>query len=370
MRVLVLNAGSSSLKLSLVDPDDSVVADQEFAVSEGRLEAGRLAKAIEGMERVEAIGHRVVHGGPRYRQSVRLDEEVESYLESITDLAPLHLPAALAAIKAAQKVFPGVPGVACLDTAFHAGMPPAASTYAIPEPWREQHGIERYGFHGFSHSYAARRAAEMLGRPQSEIRAVTSHLGSGASLAAVMGGRSVDTTMGFTPLEGLVMATRSGTVDPGILLWLERHAGIGEPALTEALDREGGLKALAGTADMREVLKRRAAGDEKAKLAFDVYVHRLRASIAAMAAAMNGLDALVFTGGVGENAAPVRAAAAEGLGFLGVAVSAERNGGAGPDLDISAPGAQVATLVIKAREDVEVAREVRQVLAGGPPQSA
>jgi acetate kinase len=367
LRVLVLNAGSSSLKLSLVEEDDRVLADQEFAVAEGRLEADRLATAIQGMERVEGIGHRVVHGGPRYRQSTRLDKEVERYLEGITDLAPLHLPAALAGIKAAQKILSGVPGVACLDTAFHAGMPAAASTYAVPASWRERHGIQRYGFHGFSHSYSARRAAEMLGRSPSEIRVVTCHLGAGASLAAVMGGRSVDTTMGFTPLEGLVMATRSGTVDPGMLLWLQRHAGVGEPELTDALDREGGLKALAGTGDMREVMKRKSAGDEDAKLGFDVYVHRLRASIAAMAAAMNGLDVLVFTGGVGENAAPVRGAAAAGLGFLGVDVSPDYNATTGVDFDISAPGAQVTTLVIKAREDVEVAREVRRVLAAGAP---
>jgi len=365
VRVLVLNAGSSSLKLSLVDADDRVLADDEFEVTEGRLDRAQLATAIHGMEGPEAVGHRVVHGGPRYRQSVRLDGEVERYLASITDLAPLHLPAALAGIDAAQEVLPRVPGFACLDTAFHAGMPAATSTYAIPAPWRERYGIQRYGFHGFSHSYAARRAAEILHRGLSELRTVTCHLGAGASLAAVMAGKSVDTTMGFTPLEGLVMATRSGTVDPGMLLWLQRHAGMGEPELTEALDREGGLKALAGTADMREVLKRMSAGDDDAKLAFDVYVHRMRGSIAAMAAAMDGLDVLVFTGGVGENAAQVRAAAAGGLGFLGVDIRREGNAASGADFDISAPGARVTTLVIKAREDVEVAREVRRVLAPG-----
>src|SRR5207249_1419385 len=217
-----------------------------------------------------------------------------------------------------------------------------------------RYGIRRYGFHGFSHAYAARRAAEMLSRPQSGLRVVTCHLGAGASLAAVMAGRSVDTTMGFTPLEGLVMATRSGTVDPGMLLWLQRHADIGEPELTEALDRDGGLKALAGTGDMREVLKRMSAGDEQAKLAFDVYVHRLRGLIAAMAAAMDGLDVLVFTGGVGENAAPVRSAAVAGLRFLGLEIGPTLNASLRADSDISAPGAQVPTLVVKAREDVEV----------------
>ncbi len=366
MRVLVLNAGSSSLKVSLVDPDDSVVAEQEFEVAEGRLDGQQLARAVHDMQGIEAIGHRVVHGGPRYTHSVRLDGDVIKYLVTITDLAPLHMPAALAGIAAARELLPRMPGVACLDTAFHSRMPAAASTYAVPDEWRRRYGIRRYGFHGFSHAYASRRAAEMLGRSPLDLRVVTCHLGSGASLAAVRGGRSVDTTMGFTPLEGLVMATRSGTVDPGAILYLQRHAGKTEAELTEDLDRHGGLVALAGTGDMREILRRIADGDDDAEVAFDVYVHRLRALIAAMAAAMNGLDALVFTGGVGENAAPVRSATAAGLRFLGVEVGPTLNASLGPDNDISAPGATVPTLVIKAREDVEVAREVRRVLAAPP----
>ena len=367
MRVLVLNAGSSSLKLSLVDANDDVLVDKEFEVAEGRLDETQLATAIHEMEGIEAIGHRIVHGGPRYQSSVRIDGEVIRYLVSVTDLAPLHLPAALAGIAAADKLLPRIPSVACLDTAFHSTMPAAASTYAIPREWRERYGIRRYGFHGFSHAYAARRAAEMLGRSQSGLRVVTCHLGSGASLAAVAGGRSVDTTMGFTPLEGLVMATRSGTVDPGMLLWLQRHAGLEEPELTEALDRAGGLRALAGTPDMREILKRISSGDESARLAFDVYVHRLRSLIASMAAAMAGLDVLVFTGGVGENAPAVRAAAAGGLRFLGVEIGPTLNASLGPDNDISAPGASVATLVVRSHEDVEVAREVRRVLTSTAP---
>ena len=366
MRVLALNAGSSSLKLSLVDEGDAVVADREFEVAEGRLDESQLATAIHDMPGIEAVGHRIVHGGPRLTRSVRLDGEVIKYLVTITDLAPLHLPAALAGISAARELLPRVPGVACLDTAFHSRMPEAASTYAIPDEWRRRHGIKRYGFHGFSHAYASRRAAEMLNRSPLELRVVTCHLGSGASLAAVRGGRSVDTTMGFTPMEGLVMATRSGTVDPGALLYLERHVGLSEPQLTEALDRNGGLLALAGTGDMREILRRIADGDDAAELAFDVYVHRLRGLIAAMAAAMNGLDALAFTGGVGENAAPVRAAAAAGLSFLGVEVGPTLNASLEPDCDISAPGATVPTLVIKARENVEVAREVQRVLSTPP----
>jgi acetate kinase len=366
LRVLVLNAGSSSLKVSLVDEDDRVLADREFDVADGKLDDAQLAGAIREMEGIEAVGHRVVHGGPRYTQSVRIDSDVIRYLVTITDLAPLHLPASLSGIAAARELLPRTPGIACLDTAFHSRMPVAASTYAIPDEWRQRYGIRRYGFHGFSHSYAARRAANMLDRSPHDLRVVTCHLGAGASLAAVRGGRSVDTTMGFTPLEGLVMATRSGTVDPGALLYLQRHAGLAEPDLTEALDRNGGLMALAGTADMREILKRIAGGDDAAEIAFDVYIHRLRALIASMAAAMNGLDVLVFTGGVGENAPQVRAAAVGGLRFLGLEIGPTLNASLGTDNDISAPGASVPTLVIKAREDVEVAREVRRVLAATP----
>jgi acetate kinase len=354
------------LKVSLVDEDDRVLASRELEVAEGRLDDTQLANVVRGMEGIEAIGHRIVHGGPRYPASVRIDGEVIRYLVTITDLAPLHLPAALAGIAAARELLPRVPAVACLDTAFHSRMPEAASTYAIPDEWRERYGIKRYGFHGFSHAYASRKAAEMLQRSPHELRVVTCHLGAGASLAAVRGGRSVDTTMGFTPLEGLVMATRSGTVDPGALLYLERHAGLSEPELTDSLDRRGGLLALAGTGDMREILKRIADGDERAELAFDVYIHRLRSLIASMAAAMNGLDALVFTGGVGENAPPVRAAAVSGLRFLGVEIGPTLNASLGADSDISAPGARVPTLVIKAHEDIEVAREVRRVLASAP----
>jgi acetate kinase len=240
-------------------------------------------------------------------------------------------------------------------------MPEAASTYAIPRDWRERWAIRRYGFHGLSHAYAARRAAEIVGRPPSELRIVTCHLGSGASLAAVAGGRSVDTTMGFTPLEGVVMATRAGSIDPGLVLWLQSHGGLSEPAISDALEHGSGLAGLAGTGDMRRVLEAVAAGDAGARLALDVYVHRLRAGIASMAAAMGGVEVLVFTGGVGENAAPVREAAAAGLGFLGVALD-HRDPPPAPDAEIGAPGARVRALVIRAREDLEIAAHVRELL--------
>ena len=363
VRVLVLNAGSSSLKVSLVGPDDAILDDHEFEAPGGRFEDAQLQDAIRDMEGFGAVGHRVVHGGARHTSSVRIDSELVAYLATITDLAPLHLPAALAGIAAVGRVLPDVPAVACFDTAFHSNMPAAAATYAIPAEWRERYGIRRYGFHGFSHGYAARIAAQLLGRPERDLRAVTCHLGAGASLAAVWGGRSVDTTMGFTPLEGLVMATRSGSVDPGLLFWLERHAGLTEPELNDALDKRSGLLGLAGTGDMRELLTRISAGDENARLAFDVYIHRLRACIASMAAAMEGLDVLVFTGGVGENAPAVRSAAAGGLGFLGLEVGPALNANVAGDADISTSSARVRTLVIHAHEDGEVARDVRRVLS-------
>jgi acetate kinase len=363
LRVLVVNAGSSSLKVSLVGEGDTIETARELPATGGRFDKAALESGIRSLDGVEAVGHRIVHGGPRYRNSVLIDAALLAYLQTITDLAPLHMPAALEGVAASRELLPDVPMVACFDTAFHSSMPPAAATYAVPAEWRERYGITRYGFHGFSHAYAARRAAEMLSRGVPELRVVTCHLGAGASLAAVHGGRSVDTTMGFTPLEGLVMATRSGSVDPGMLLWLQKHAGLTEPELMDALDQRSGLVAMAGTNDMRAVLRRRDSGDEQARLAFDVYVHRLRALIAAMAAAMGGLDALVFTGGVGENAAPVREAAVSGLRFVGVELDPRLNAAVAADADISAAHSSVRTLVIHAREEVEVAREVRRVVS-------
>jgi acetate kinase len=366
MRVLVVNAGSSSLKVSLVAPDDEVLEEQDFETAGGQVDGPKLEAAVHAMGEVEAVGHRVVHGGPRFPQSVRIDSDVIKYLATITDLAPLHMPAALAGITAVRVLMPRVPAVACFDTAFHSRMPVAAATYAIPQEWRQEFGIRRYGFHGFSHAYAARRATEMLQGSETALKVVTCHLGSGASVAAVCGGRSMDTTMGFTPLEGLVMGTRSGNLDPGLVLWLQRHAHLNETQMNEALEQRSGLLALAGTADMREVLRGISSGSDKARLALDVYVHRLRGCIASMAAAMGGLDVLVFTGGIGENAAQVRAETVTGLHFLGLEIDPSLNASAVADADISAPSAEVPTLVVKAREDIEVAREVRKVLASIP----
>jgi acetate kinase len=352
--VLVVNAGSSSLKLRLLGAHDELVWQRDL---EAGAEAGDvLAEAGP----VDAVGHRVVHGGPRHSAAQRLDAGVLQELRGLTELAPLHQPPALDAIEAVQRALPDVPGVACFDTAFHATLPPAASTYALPAAWRERLGLRRFGFHGLSHAYASRRTAELA---PSARRIVTCHLGAGASAAAVLDGRSVDTTMGFTPLAGLVMATRSGDVDPGLLVWLLERGEVGAGELGDALERGSGLLGLAGTGDMREVLARRDAGDEVAALAFGVYVHRLRGAVAAMAAALGGLDALVFTGGVGERAPAVRLAAAEGLGFLGIAVDRHANEEAAEDADIGAPGAGARTLVVAAREDLEIARQVRGVLS-------
>ncbi|HKF78556.1 MAG TPA: acetate/propionate family kinase [Candidatus Dormibacteraeota bacterium] len=362
MRVLVVNAGSSSLKLRLLGPDDALLADCELPAGTAGFDEQAVAAAVEPMTGVEAIGHRFVHGGARLSGPTLLDPGVEDYLGSLTGLAPLHQALALAGVRLMRRLRPSAPEVACLDTAFHATLPAAAATYAVPREWRERLGVRRFGFHGLSHAYAARRAAELLGRPQERLRTVTCHLGAGASLAAVRFGVSVDTTMGFTPLEGIIMATRSGTVDPGLVLWLQRQAGLSEPALTDALENQSGLLALAGSADMRDVLRGAGAGDPNARLGLDVYVYRLRSAVAAMAAAMEGLDSLVFTGGVGEHAAEVRAAAASGLAFLGVALDGERNAAAAGDADVSAAGARVRTLVVQAREDLEIARQVRSLL--------
>ena len=337
MRVLVANAGSSSLKLSLLDSEDRELWACRLGAPRAVVDRDAVAGALAELpEAPDVAGHRIVHGGERFRQAVVIDEGVEAALEELTVLAPLHQPKSLAALAAVRQALPGVPQVACFDTAFHSTLPSAAATYALPRQWRERYGVRRYGFHGLSHAYAARAAGDAR-------RVVTCHLGAGASLCAVLDGRSVDTTMGFTPLEGLVMATRSGSVDPGLLLWLQQHEDVSVDSMAEALEHEAGLLGLAGTADMRALLAR---DDEEATLAVDVYIHRLRSAIGAMAASLGGLDALVFTGGVGENSARIRELACEGLGHLG----------------IGAPDSEVPVLVIHAREDLEIARQARELL--------
>ena len=336
--MLTVNAGSSSLKLRLLGDDDSVLASFDSLPS-------RLPDA-------DIVVHRIVHGGRGYRHAVLLDADVLADLWRLVDLAPLHQPKSLQAYESVAKLLPDATHVACFDTAFHATIPDDAATYALPAEWNARYGIRRFGFHGLSHSWSTRRIAELAPRAR---RVVICHLGAGASLCAVLAGASVDTTMGFTPLEGLVMATRSGDVDPGLVWWLANR----EVDVAEALEYRSGLFGLAGTADMRELLGR---GDPDAQLALAVYLHRLRKAIAAMAAAMGGLDACLFTGGVGENAAAVRLGAASGLGFLGLDIDAEANVTAVPDAEVTARGAAVRSFVIAAREDLEMARQARELL--------
>jgi acetate kinase len=371
MRVLVVNAGSSTLKLTLLNGEDATIAAQELPAPRAKLDPGALREALHaGLGDADAVGHRIVHGGERFREAVSIDAGVEAQMRALVDLAPLHQPKSLAALDAVSRELPALPAVACFDTAFHATLPAAAATYALPREWRERWGLRRYGFHGLSHAWVARRAPQLLGDGDGDVaapRIVSCHLGAGASLCAIADGASHDTTMGFTPLEGLVMATRSGDVDPGMLLWLLEHERLSAHELAGALEHRSGLLGLAGSADMREVLERARGHDtpevvEHARLALDVYVHRLRAGIAAMAAALGGLDALVFTGGVGERSAEVRARTAAGLGFLGVELDRERNDAADGDSGIDADGAGARTLVIAAREDLEIAHQVRSVL--------
>jgi acetate kinase len=363
MRVLVVNAGSSTLKLRLLGDGDEI---EHAVVIDPWSGEGDIAPITEFLARVSspgAVGHRVVHGGTAFVDPVLIDGQVESQLEALTDLAPLHQPRSLAGMRATRRLLPDTPSVACFDTAFHSTMPEAAATYALPRSWRDQWPIRRFGFHGLSHAYAARRSAALADRPLAELRIVSCHLGAGASLCASRGGRSVDTTMGFTPLEGLVMATRCGSVDPGLVLWLIEHQDLSVTEVRDHLEHRSGLAGfVGGDGDMRAVLASRSRGDPNAVAAFDIYVHRLRREIAAMAAALGGVDVLTFTGGVGENAPQVRVAAVEPLGFLGVRVNDSRNQRTTSDGDISANDTTALTLVVTAREDLEIARNTRATL--------
>jgi len=361
MLVLVVNAGSSSLKLSLVE-DDEVVESTTVERWQGEHQLRPLRNFLDQVRSPDAVGHRVVHGGPRHRSSVRLDDHVVTDIEAVADLAPLHNPRAAGAIRGMRELLPDAPAVAAFDTSFHASIPDAASTYALPREWNQRYELRRYGFHGLSHAYAVRRAAEIVDHTLRGLRVVSCHLGAGASLCAVRDGRSVDTTMGFTPLEGLVMKTRSGSVDPGLLLWLLERAHLDTATLGQVLEHQSGLKGLSGTSgDLRDLLDARSAGDADAALAVAVMVHRLVLGVGAMTAAAGGIDVLVFTGGMGEHSPELRAAAAEQLSYLGVEVDTGANE-ATADADVSADQARVRTVVVTAQEDLEVAREVRRIL--------
>ena len=363
MRVLAVNAGSSSLKLRVIGEADQVLFAEDLRADRGIFARVELEKALASIRTpFEAVGHRVVHGGTEFAEPVLITPQVEHSLRQLKQLAPIHQATSLAALDFVRLQLPGVPAVACFDTAFHAWLPPEASTYAVPADWRERLGVRRFGFHGLSHAYACRRAAELLDRSAEDLRIASCHLGSGASVTAIRSGRSVDTTMGFTPLEGLVMATRSGSVDPGMVLWLLQQPGFEIEQVSDALEFKSGLLALAGTSNMEQIEKRAHDGDSDASLALGVYVHRVRGAIAAMAAAMAGMDALTFTGGVGENAPTVRSLIGSELGFLGIHIDEGRNASAERDSDISASDS-IPVLVLEAREDLQIAAGVRGVLS-------
>lgn len=381
MRVLVLNSGSSSVKYeSFTGPADDLrslghglverigepggpTSHEEALASvdgEGGLDAGDLV----------AIGHRVVHGGETFRRPTLITDEVVKEIRRLTPLAPLHNPSNLAGIEVARRRRPDLPQVAVFDTAFHAAMPPAAATYAIDADLARRYAIRRYGFHGTSHEYVSRETARLLDRPLETVNTITLHLGNGASAAAVRGGVSVDTSMGMTPLEGLVMGTRSGDLDPAVVFHLARVAGMSLDEIDTLLNKRSGLRGLAGANDVREVLRRRADGDEAARSAVEVYCHRIRRYVGAFLAVLGEVHAVTFTAGVGEHSADIRAQALEGLAGLGIAVDPRRNAAPddGPRI-ISADGAPVAVCVVPTHEEQEIARQALLLLATKKPRN-
>lgn len=382
MNVLVVNAGSSSLKLRVLDDGDVVRASRDVERSPDEDVVDDLDAFLADAPQVEAAGHRVVHGGSEFDAPLVVDARSDAELSRLAELAPLHNPPALGALHALRRARPTLAQVACFDTSFHARMPRRASTYALPRGWREDLGVRKFGFHGLSHAWASKRAAELLALPLAATRLVTAHIGAGASLCAVAGGRSVDTTMGFTPMDGLVMATRPGSLDPGAVLWAMTRGGMDAKEVESDLEHRAGLLGLTGrTGDLRAVIAGADAGDDDCALAYEVYVYRLRLAVGSMAVALGGMDALVFTGGAGERSARLRADVCRGLGALGVAPlplptgsgsvgpdGAEgRDGDYGPGSDrvVSEPAARPSVLVVEAREDVEIARAVREVLSSG-----
>jgi acetate kinase len=399
VNVLVVNCGSSSLKLQLFElpcrtPLAAGVAERigeergsvrvraagadggersverAQALSDHRAAFAALGSALReagaepALARVHAVGHRVVHGGERFREPAQVDSGVLEAIRALASLAPLHNPANLLGIELCAELFAGVPQVAVFDTAFHQHMPPRAFRYALPEALYARHQVRRYGFHGTSHAYVARRSAEYLGRPLEELRLVTLHLGNGASAAAIAGGRSIDTSMGMTPLEGLVMGTRAGDVDPALPFYLARVAGFDLDAVERVLNEESGLFGLCGAGDMREVLTRAGRGDERATLALEIYCYRIRKYVGAYTAALGGVDAIVFTAGVGENAPEVRRRICDGLEGLGVRLDPGRNAAAVAEVaSLERPDAIPALLVVRTREELEIAEQTQALLA-------
>lgn len=403
MKILVLNAGSSSQKIRLYELDEDAVqaatppaplcaADAAWGDGEcAKITLSAAGKQINseqpGEQRNEilahllpqlwqgelpvvsqpsdiaVVGHRVVHGGAKYHESVLITPQVRADLHELIPCAPLHEPANLAGMEVVERVLGKVPQVAVFDTAYHHTLPLVAQIYPGPYAWFEQE-IRRYGFHGISHQYCARRSAQLVGRDLSSLRIVTCHLGNGSSLAAIRGGRSIDTTMGFTPLEGLMMGTRSGTIDPEILLYLQREQNKTPRDLEHILNHESGLKGISGiSGDMRIILQEAGKGNERAQLALDLFVYRLRACLGSMIAALEGIDVLTFTGGIGEHAAEVRALVCAHLGYLGLTLDADKNAAATNDQEIATAHSAVRTLVVHTEEDWEIARSCQEIIA-------
>jgi acetate kinase len=371
-RVLVLNSGSSSVKYQIVDMADGSrpaagqverigeeggAADHVTALKQVGDDLAAQGFGLDSPE-LAAVGHRVVHGGTRFTEPTLVTDEVLTAIEALVPLAPLHNPANLTGIRAVRELRPDLPQVAVFDTAFHATLPEAAYRYAIDRDTADAHHIRRYGFHGTSHAFVSRATARLLGKDPSEVNVIVLHLGNGASASAVRGGVCVDTSMGLTPLEGLVMGTRSGDIDPAVLLHLQRSAGMTPDEVDALLNRKSGLLGLCGDNDMREIGRRMAEGDEAAQLAFDIYVHRLRKYVGAYTAVLGRVDAVTFTAGVGENSAAVREAALRGMGLLGIEVDAVRNAVRGSAARlISAKGSRVAVAVVPTDEELQIAQE-------------
>jgi len=401
MKILVLNSGSSSQKSALFELGPQPSADPIPPLWEGKLDwdgnkervsiknsAGKkirnqgelgpgdrqasVEKMIQNLwtgptailkdaAEVNAIGHRIVHGGAKLTEPTRLTPEVRRAIADVVSIAPLHNQAGLQGVDLASELFPDTPQIAAFDTGFHRTLPDEAKIYAGPYSWYEQ-GIRRYGFHGVNHEYCGRRAAQMLGRDLASLKIITCHLGNGCSLAAIDGGKSIDTTMGFTPLEGLVMGTRGGSLDPGILVHLLR-TGTSAPDLDNILNRQSGLLGVSClSSDMRDIVEAMAIGNQRAKLAFDIFIHRLCAYIAAMAASLHGLDVLVFTAGIGENSPEVRAAACARIDFLGVSLDQGKNADVRSDTAVSSGNSRVKVLVIRAQEDWSIAHTCYRLL--------
>jgi acetate kinase len=401
MKLLVLNAGSSSQKTALFDlspaahhpvqplwqgkldwdgnrekltirnlhgkeireEKDVPAADRHSSLEAMLSNLWCGPTAVVEKNEIDGLGHRIVHGGPKLTDSVLIDADVKATISSVAEIAPLHNVAGLQGIETAEKLFPGKPQIAVFDTGFHKTLPQYAYVYPGPFQWVKR-GIRRYGFHGINHQYCAMRAADMLGRDLSSLKIVSCHLGNGCSLAAIDGGKSVNTSMGFTPLDGVMMGTRGGSIDPGILIYLLRADHLGADQLDDLLNRQSGLLGVSGvSSDMRDVLEAASQGNERAMLAFDIFVHRVATEVGAMASSIDGLDVLVFTAGIGENSPEVRQAVCSKLRFLGIQLDPEKNTSLRPDADLASDNSKVRILAIEAQEDWAVARECATMLA-------